>query len=30
VEVIGTPAAGIPEIRWVRALDMSQTRAPEL
>lgn len=30
VEVIGTPSAGIPEIRWVRALDMSQTRAPEL
>jgi putative endonuclease len=30
VEVIGVPARGIPEIRWVRCLDMSETRAPEL
>jgi putative endonuclease len=30
VEVIGTPAKGIPEIRWVRRLDMSETRAPEV
>jgi putative endonuclease len=30
VEVIGTPAKGIPEIRWIKQLDMSETRAPEL
>lgn len=30
VEVIGTPSRGIPEIRWVQRLDMSETRAPDL
>lgn len=30
VEVIGHPGDGVPLIRWVRGLDMTSTRAPEL
>lgn len=30
IQVVGTPNKGIPEIRWVKAIDMSATRAPEL
>lgn len=30
VEVIGRPGKGVPEMRWVRGLDMSGTRAPDL
>lgn len=30
IEVIGSPACGIPEMRWTKTLDMSDTRAPEI
>ena len=30
VEVIGCPGKGVPEMRWVCGLDMSETRAPDL
>lgn len=30
VEVIGRPGCGMPQLRWVRRLDFSATRAPDL
>lgn len=30
VEVVGIPGAGVPQITWVKGLDMEATRAPDL